>query len=233
MHRCHFARVYELRDLLPDPVPPGAYFADFEKTLTSWPEKRARFLEIEADLQGLDESAWTFLKGELAPLLRAKQATRGWQPFFNKLNQAKGYNHLKRLGCSNIRFVPESNTKDRLTPDIEAVENGRAVLCEVKTINISEAETKRRLSGGVWTSTDHLNEQFVDKLRSTIDRGVLQMQSHNAEPGTRRIVYVVINFDDMLHEYADQYASQMAAIIAHYPVSGLEIFLHHKGPFGG
>ena len=56
-----------------------------------------------------------------------------------------------------------SRSKDqgKLTPDIEAAENGRAVLCEVKTINTSEVEAIRRVTGGVGRSTDHLNEGFL------------------------------------------------------------------------
>jgi hypothetical protein len=88
MHRHDLRRIYELRDLLPDPVPEGAYFVNFTKTLTQYPAKKARFLEIEADLQGLEVDAWAFLKSELAPLLKAKNPARGWQQLFDKLNQA-------------------------------------------------------------------------------------------------------------------------------------------------
>lgn len=232
MHRNDLQRVYELRDLLPDPVPEGAYFANFDETLTEWPGKKLRFLEIEAELQGLDAEAWAFLKTELTPLLKAKDAARGWQQLFDKLNQAKGYNHLKRLGCAGIRFIPEAKIKGNPTPDIEATENGRTVLCEVKTINASEIEATRRRTGSVGHSTDHLNEQFLGKLRLTVEQAAKQMQAYNADVRARRIAYVVINFDDMLHEYADRYAPQLEEFRANYPASGPEIVLCYKGPFG-
>ena len=83
------SRVYELRNSLPDPVPEGAYFANFDKTLTEWPGKKKHFVAIEGELQGLDAEAWVFLKAELSPLLKAKNPVRGWHQPFDKPNQAR------------------------------------------------------------------------------------------------------------------------------------------------
>jgi len=41
------------------------------------------------------------------------------------------------------------------------------VLCDAKTINRSDDEVDRFISGGVGTSTLHLTEQLLDKLRKT------------------------------------------------------------------
>ena len=232
MHRNELAHVYELRDLLPDPVPTGAYFANFDETLTDWPGKKQHFLDIEAELQGLDASGWSFLKNELAPLLRARHPVRGWQQLFDKLNQTKGYNHLKRLGCTGIRFIRELRIKGKLSPDIEAVDGDRVALCEVKTINISEIEAERRHTGGVRTSTDQLNDLFLGKMRSTIEQAMQQMCAYNTDDRTRRIAFVIINFDDSSHEYADRYAPQLEEFRADYAVSGPEIVLCYRGPFG-
>ncbi|MBB3571988.1 hypothetical protein [Rhizobium sp. BK491] len=222
-HRNDLQRVYELRDLLPDPVPPGAYFANFDETLTSYAVKKKVFLEIEEDLQGLDHDAWAFLKKELAPLLTAKDPDRGWQQLIDKLNQAKGYNHVKHLGCTDVRFIPESRMKGHRTPDIEAVDGNRAILCEVKTINLSNNEVVRFRSGGVGASADRLSEAFLGKLRSTVDGAEQQMLVYNADKRTRRIAYLVINFDDTLHEYADQYAPQLEEVAAGYLARGIEV----------
>jgi hypothetical protein len=105
-------------------------------------------------------------------------------------------------------------------------------LCEVKTINPSEIEASRRLTGGVGISTDHLNEQFFGKLRSTVDHATKQMKDYNPDGLARRIAYVVIYFDDMLHEYADRYASQLEDFKANYLTSGPEVVLYYKRPFG-
>ena len=58
------------------------------------------------------------------------------------------------------------------------------------------------------------------------------MQAYNADVQARRIAYVVINFDDSSHEYADRYAPQLEEFRASYAASGLEIVLCYKGPFG-
>ena len=232
-HRADLPRVYELRDLLPYPVPPGAYFANFDETLTEWPTKKERFLAIEADLQGLDANAWTFLKTEIEPLLNAKDTARGWQALFDKLNQAKCYNHLKRLGCNDLRFIPEvQNKKGMRTPDIEGVENSRAVLCEVKTINISDDEVIRQLTGGVGSSMVSLSKRFLSKLRSTVDQAAQQMQVYNPDDRARRIAFVVINIDDRSHEYIDRCVPQLVEFRAYYPAPSPEIVFCYKVPFG-
>ena len=226
------SRVYELRDLLPEPVPPGAYFANFDKTLESWPGKKACFLEIECDLQSLDAEAWAFLKHELAPLLSARHPTRGWQQLFDKLNQAKAYRYLRQRGFSSIRFIAESNIKGSLTPDIRATDSDRTVLCEVKTLNISDVEANRRHAGAVGTSTDRLNDQFIGKLRSTIGQATRQMRVYADDKQTLYIAYIIINFDDTLHEYADRYAAQLEAFRPTFSDGDVEIVLSYKGPFG-
>jgi len=164
VYRRELPRVFELRDLVGQSLSPDAYFQSFEQSLSEIPQKLKQFRDIERDLQGLDADAWTFLKGEVAPLLAAKDSKRGWQSLFDKLNQAKAYNYLKSAGYLNIRFVPPSAVKGQQTPDLQA----DRVLCEVKTINISEIEANRRDSGGVGTSTDNLDEGFFRKLSSDL-----------------------------------------------------------------
>lgn len=232
MHRNDLPRVYELRDLLTDPVPADAYFANFDASLTELPIKKARFIEIEGELQGLDAEAWAYLKAELSPLLRAKHPMRGWSQLFDKLNQATAYNYLKRVGCAGIRFIPEATANGRMTPDIAAMKDGRAVLCEVKTINTSEIEALRRVSGGVGQSTDQLDDKFLGKLQSTIEKAAEQMQAYDPNVRARRIAFVMINFDDSLHEYVGLYAPQLEAFGEGYAASGPEIVLCYKGPFG-
>ncbi len=156
MYRSELSRVYELHDLIQNPRPPGAYFRDFDSSLAEYPQKRKQFGDIERDLQGLDSAAWAYLKAEAVSRLMARDVKRGWQALFDILNQAKAYNYLKGLGCTNIAFIPVSRAKGRQTPDLEAELNSVKVLCEVKTINISEEEAARRQSGGVGTSTDRL-----------------------------------------------------------------------------
>ena len=231
MYRKELSRVYELQDLIESPRPPDAYFRDFDQSLADYPQKRRHFRDIESDLQGLDPAAWAFLKADVTSLLTARDAKRGWQALFDILNHAKAYNHLKRLGCTDIAFIPLSPVKGQLTPDIRADLNSMRVLCEVKTINISEVEAARRQSGGVGTSTDRLEPGFFNKLTSDLLRAKEQMLAYDADVATRKIVYVVVNFDDSLHEYADRYQGQIDQYVTSKPVPGLEITFDIKPPF--
>jgi hypothetical protein len=48
---------------------------------------------------------------------------------------------------------------------------------------------------------------------------------------TRRLVYVVFNFDDRLHEYADEYQKQIEAFLASASPPGVEVVLDIKSSF--
>jgi hypothetical protein len=231
MYRKELPRIYELRDLIPTPAPPGAYFRDFDKRLTDCPQALKQFRDIETDLQGLDFAAWTYLKGELAPLLIAKHETRGWQQLFDKLNQAKAYNYLARVGCTGILFIPESKVKRQRTPDLEASAQDGQVLCEVKTVNVSEDEANRLHNYGVGTITDQLPESFFIKLSSSLTQATAQMLAYNADTKTKRIAYIIVNFDARLHEYADRYQLQIDQFMANNPTPNLEVRFDIKPAF--
>ena len=228
MYRKELPRVFELHDLAQPSSSPGAYFQNFEKSLSAIRPKLKQFRDIEQDLQGLDASAWAFLKSEVAPLLAAKDPKRGWQSLFDKLNQAKAFNYLKSAGYSNVRFVPPSPVKGQQAPDLKA----DGVLCEVKTVNASEVEAHRRFSGGVGTVTDSLDKGFFNKLTSDLRKAKAQMAAHSTGHDVKHIAYIIVNFDDRLHEYADRYQVQLGKYIADDPVPGLEVVVFDiKPPF--
>lgn len=231
MYRTELPRVYELHDLIPMPAPPGAYFRDFEKTLGEWAIKRKLFGDIEEDLQGLDELAWLSFKKDIEPLLTVKDPKRGWQQLFDILNHAKAYNYLKRIGCANVRFVPVSRVSGQRTPDIEADLGSSKLLCEVKTINVSEIEASRRQDGGVGTTQALLDVGFFGKLTSDLRQAEAQMKAYCADAPAKRMVYVVVNFDDHLHEYAERYRAQIEQWVAGNPTPGLEVIFDIKPPF--
>jgi hypothetical protein len=225
MYRRELPRVFELHDLVMPSSSPGAYFRNFEKSLSEVRQKLKQFRDIEADLQGLDANAWKFLKSEVAPLLKVEHPTRGWQALFDKLNQAKAFKYLKAAAYRNVRFIPPSTQQ---TPDLEA----DGVLCEVKTINASDIEADRRHSRGVGTVTDKLDEGFFRKLSSDLKKAKAQMVSYDPSGDRKHIAYVIPNFDDHLHEYADRYQQQIDGFIAGDPVPGLEVIVFDiKPPF--
>jgi hypothetical protein len=232
MYRKQLPRIYELRDLLPDPIPADAYFQNLDETLTNIPQKLRQYRELERDLQWLDTDAWAFLKSEVAHLLLVKDEKRGWQSLFDRLNQTKAYNYLKKAGYTTVKFIPRSSVARRRTPDLEASSDTAVALCEVKTINVSDIEAHRRFSRGVGTTTDQLGSGFFAKLASDLAQAETQMAAHDANPAVKRIAYFVINFDDSLHEYADRYGEQIERYVAEHSKAGLEVVFDWKPPFG-
>jgi hypothetical protein len=232
VYRKELPRIYELRDLLPDPVPTRAYFQNLDKSLSEIPQKLWQYRDLEQDLAGLDPTAWAFLKSEVTPLLVVKHEKRGWEPLFDKLNQAKAYNHLKRAGYETVRFLPPSSVKGRMTPDLEASKGSGRALCEVKTINVSDIEAYRRISGDAGTVTDQLTVGFFGKLASDLAQAQAQMAAFYADPAVTKVAYVIINFDHSLHEYADRYREQIERYMADRPTPGLKVAFYWKPPFG-
>lgn len=166
-------------------------------------QKKRFFQDIEKDLRGLSQCAWSHLKEELLKTLEIRYEYRGWQPLFDKFNQAKAYNHLSSIGCENIEFIPvyrQTGKKSRKTPDLQAQIGNQVLLCEVKTINISDDEARHRTEHSVRTIKAYLENGFFEKLRSTLMVAKDQMVAYRSEKNIRRVVYVVLNFDDSLHE---------------------------------
>ena len=207
-----FHRVSELRDLSIELHSPEAYFRADDDKLSD--PKRKFFLALECDLQGLDAEAWEFLKSEARPHLKARDQKRGWQQLFDRLNEAKGYNYLVSIGCEDVKFIPRVKTDGVEAPDLKGLLDGAMVLCEVKTINVSDDEVRRFATRGVGTTLLHLEKGFFDKLGKDIKKASSQLLAFDKSSATRRIVYVVFNFDDRLHEYADEYRRQIEAYIA-------------------
>jgi hypothetical protein len=228
MYRNELPRVYELRDMAQSPPSPKAYFHDFDNKLQDDRIRLKHFRDIEAELEGLDAAAWNHLKMQLSPLLSVRAEGRGWQPLFDKLNEAKGYGHLVSVGCTNVAFVPVSPVKGKRTPDLQGELSGTKVLCEVKTINISKVEATRRATGAAGTITLQLPEGFFNKLKSDLEAANAQMIAYDSGESVRRIVYIVVNFDDNLSQYADDYSAQINSFIAANFVSGSEIVRHIK-----
>jgi hypothetical protein len=211
--RIEFRRVSELRNLSIGLHSLEAYFRAGDDKLSD-PLKRKFFLALERDLQGLDSEAWQFLKGEARPLLKAPHQKRGWQQLFDRLNEAKGYNYLVSVGCRNAKFIPRAKDDNMETPDLQGLLDETKVFCEVKTINRSDDELKRYAARGVRKTLRHLDKGFFDKLTKGIEKASSQLLAFDGSSAARRIVYVVFNFDDLLHELADEYQGQIEAYIA-------------------
>lgn len=220
--------VNELRALIEDSSNPRAYFQSFEETIRTEPSKRQVWLAREREFSQLDKDSWKFLKAEALPYLTSRDQLRGWSQLISILNQARAHNFLVDEGCQNVRFIPRATTNGMETPDLEAEAGRTKVVCEVKSIQISQLEAARRASGAVGSSTPQLDAEFFNKLASDLLKARSQMYSFHGDPDARRIAFVVIDFDDSLGEYKQSYFEQIDEFLACNPVPDVEVVFYNQ-----
>jgi len=231
-------RVFELKDLVGNPDQEHAYFQDFEASLDSMPQKLDAFIHLESQLAMLDSAAWRDLAGRAARHLvsTTRRIGRGWQQLFDALNEARAYGYLLRMGCTNIEFVAPGEGKK---PDLAASLEGEPILCEVKTINVSDdqADINRRMEPGETFANEVRpqlpDEFFVNKLTPTLQWATQQLASHDPSKRARWIVYVVLNLDDLAFDYDTEQFRQIDDYLVSHPVADVElVFVPGKNSFG-
>lgn len=232
---CHgdMSRIWEIRDCVLKRAGAETYFKTCGAFLRDNPVKYKYFAHLNAELIKLDAAAWAHLKAQVLPSFERRDQDRGWQAAFDKLNEAKGYNYLTQIGCVEVAFIPTSTAPGRQTPDLRGKLGIDLVLCEVKTINPSDIEACSRSAVAhgqiVCGSTQGaLPDGFFRKLRATLKTAETQMKSYCSNHSSRRIVYVVLNFDDLLNQYADDYLGQIKECIRPTDFPNLEIVLDIK-----
>ena len=224
MFRTQLPRIYELWDLISDPASPDAYFPQNFETLLQTSLPMAAYTHIEKKLQYLDVDAWKPLRDEASQYLTVKDPKRGWQQLFENLEgPADAYKHLRDLGCSDVCFIPRSQQQGQRTPDLEGLLDSRRVLCEVKTINISEAEVSARAECTVRDGRYQLDDAFFRKLQSDITKANGQLHAYDAMGKARHIVYVSIYFDDWGGRYSEEYRRQIDQYLKGNPIHGSEV----------
>ncbi|MHB0919634.1 MAG: hypothetical protein ACYC22_01575 [Thiomonas delicata] len=233
MSRREMPRVYELQDLIRDRSASSAYFQDFGASVRDEPEKRKTWLARERVFQRLDPEAWQFLKSEANPYLTKRNTRgRGHQQLISILNQAWAYNFLIDEGCLRAAFIPPARREGHETPDLEGELKERGVLCEVKTVSISDNEAARRQNGAAGSTFDTLEVGFFNKLTSDLLKARSQLESYDGSAGIRRIAFIVLDFDDFLGEYKANYFRQIDRHLADNPAGGIEIvFYNQRTPF--
>lgn len=229
MFRHEMLRVYELQDLIDDRFASKAYFRNFDDSIRDESEKKKTWLQREQVFQRLGPEAWQFLKREAKPYLTNQNARgRGHQQLISILNQAWAYNYLIDEGCSRVAFIPTVKTKGQETPDLEGELEERRVLCEVKTLSISDDEANRRQTHGGGGTTASLQIGFFDKLTSNLCKAKSQMRSYDKSANARFIAFIVLDFDDVLGEYKANYFSQIDRYLAANPVHGIDIVFYNQ-----
>src|SRR4030042_4873803 len=121
--------------------------------------------------------------------MKPEPSGRGWQQLITILNQARAYNYLRGIGCSSVRFIPKATQKGVEPPDLEGTLCTLKVLCEVKTINVSEEEALLRRNGTVGTTTNRLETGFFNKLKSDLMKANQQMDAYCCGTYKKQIEY--------------------------------------------
>jgi hypothetical protein len=223
--------MYELRDEIKNRDSLNRFWKDLDILLQDegW---RIVCRPFEDALQKLDSAAWEFLKKEASVYLTRwdKKNLRGQQQLFDILNQAKAYKFLKdNMGCSEIHFIPRAKIKRVKTPDLEGEIGQVKIICEVKTINISDDEALLRSDSfrddDTWPK---LEQVFFDKLIKDIDRAKEQIATYVTGIEARRIVYLIVNFDDFWGEFKENYFQQIDQYLCENIVHGIEIVFHNQ-----
>lgn len=222
--RAELPRLYELKDCIKDPQSPEAYFQTFDEKLTI-PHVRDVYLRSEWALRELDAAAWQSLKSEAIPYLERRDKKRaGWEQLFAILNQARAYRYLKSIGCTQLRFIPRSNKQQ--TPDLEGELASDRVLCEIKTINPSDAEIALRKNPPTVRSLPmELTPGFLGKLKATIEQAGQQLSAYDPHGTAVHFAYLNISFDDYFAECKDQYFQQIDDCLEENPVSGIRLVI--------
>jgi hypothetical protein len=206
----NLVRLNELRNAVLACGCRGNYFENFDSSLDD--DLKLRHLaRIEEDLAELDDAAWSHLKAGTIQRFIKSHPERGWQFAFDKLNEAKGYNYLKKMGCVNIKFIPESSEEGQKTPDLRADWNMKTILCEVKTINISNRESAARKNEQARYIEGELSDSLIYKIKNTINAAKMQFDAYKIN-NAKKIIYMVLNFDDSFHEYVENYLLNLQAV---------------------
>lgn len=213
-------RIRELLAAAEDARKPASYARNFEKAFAASPGRQRILTNYEQDLWALDAETWRALKVSAVKRLMRNKG-KDWEPLCDMLSEAKGYTYLKALGCADIQMIPTSY--DYKTPDMRATLNGGLVLCEVKTINMSDdARTVRDVDPGS-SAGGYLAEEFLrGKLTWTLRAAKAQLDAV-ALPAVRKLVYLVFTPDESLEGYADDYAPQLKTFLKALPMGGVEV----------
>ncbi len=229
MSRIRYPFTYELIDAIEDRSNPRAYFKDFESSIESTPGMAQVWAAQESQFGLLDQPSWEQLKAEAVPYLTVKdEKGRGWFQLISILNQARAHNYLKRRGCDEVRFVPRAKKAGVETPDLEAIYGNREVLCEVKTLQISDDEVRARTDILGRKTQDVLPPEFLVKLSRTIEKAEKQLHSYRESPESECIAFLVANFDDRLGEYKRNYYEQIDAHLSGRNPNDCQVVLYNQ-----
>jgi len=95
--------IYEFTgEFVPSPHRPKL-FKDLDISLAQISQNEKQYDDIESELAGLDEAAWSFLKQEARPYVLKRGQHRAWQQLFDILQSSESIRLSKREGCQELR----------------------------------------------------------------------------------------------------------------------------------
>lgn len=164
------------------------------------------YSELEKELAALDPQAWAHLKHEVLECSMSFDPIRGYGSVIQRLYEAKGYVFLRGCGYTSITFIPRSEKKCKVTPDLRAhsAEHGDALL-EVKTIWQSDDENRyvmentKRLEAGEEPEWQRASPELPDglkrKLFDVLEKAARQLLQFEPQNVVRRLAYFIIHLD--------------------------------------
>ena len=225
MTRTLFQRTFELIDLIEDRCDPNAYFREFETRVQTHENLERAWSAREREFAKLHGDAWNKLKIAAKPYLIKKSTDlRGWTQLINTLNEARGYIYLQSKGCHEPEFIPRAKQGGIETPDLKG-ERGEQVpiLCEVKTINISDDEATARRGIKPRATETVLPSGFFLKLGKTLEKAFSQLTCYSPDKASERVALIIPNFDDFLGEYKGAYYTQIDEFLLRIERNGCRV----------
>jgi hypothetical protein len=180
------------------------FFDRIEQTLTTSSQARAVYAAYDRALRTMDDQSWLEMKHKALNHFRNHRKGQLKQGFFNQLNEAFAYQHLRRRGYAGVRVLREDGN---VRPDLVYEAGGKAAFCEVKTISISQELIARREAGGAFFGSIYaeLSTGFLNKLDDTISTAWRQISAQRATG----FVYVLVLFDDFTLMHYERYRGQI------------------------
>ena len=202
-------------------------FYNFWEAFYEIPERVQAFTLIEEELSQLYDESWSLLKNEACKLCITSDTNRGWSQLFDKLNEAKGYCFLKSMGCVNIRFIPRAKKKNIETPDLEGWKDKSNILCEVKTINISDQNIMAGKKIKAQTVDDSITPGLKKKLENMFTKASSQLNSYPVTTNTNKFIYLIITYDEDL-DYKNELNKQTRKIFNAMGLASIQLAIHNE-----
>ncbi len=221
IYKVTFERLYELKKIGNECYHSNdSYFKDLDDLLAN---SKELYTSLAEELNRLDQASWEYFKEDCHHYLCKKDSQRGWSQLFDKFNEVKGYCYLLDNGCHTIKFIPRSKTNGMKTPDLLGKNQEFTFLCEVKTINLSEKEIKRRNNRTCKEVAYKLNEGLQAQIKNAINEAKEQLNNYFADNVKSRIIYILVCNDDWQSEPMPIVCQEIKSSIQNFCEEGMEI----------